>query len=188
MHEISLERRTGLPDALRYLLEDYPRNSWESHQEFHGLVSFWLDRHLLFRDILNAMRTQTDLVLDRAIEFEKFAGQLSRYARLFVGQLHGHHHIEDTHFFPLLMERDSRLQQGFTMLDADHQELDNQLHQFIDATNLVFDPPSGTDRFVLAGQFSTVLDQLEKLLDRHLADEEDLVVPLILKYGGEDLY
>ena len=38
-----------------------------------------------------------------------------------------------------------------------------------------------------AGRFQTELAKLEGLLDRHLIDEEDLIVPVILRYGAEDL-
>lgn len=188
MQELQLETRAGLPDALSFLLEEYPRDAWQQDQGFHGLVSFWLDRHVLFRNIVAAMREQTLQVLDRQIDTQHYAGQLSRYARLFVGQLHGHHHIEDSHFFPLLMERESKLKSGFAMLDADHHELDRQLAEFTDAANLIFEPQSDSQRLTAAGQFDGVLARLDNLLDRHLLDEEDLIVPLILKYGSDDLY
>jgi len=47
-----LRHRKGLPDALRVLLEQYPRALWESHQNFDGLTRFWLERHLMFRRAL----------------------------------------------------------------------------------------------------------------------------------------
>ena len=37
-----LETRQGLPDALRYLVEKYPRDIWESHRNFDELTRFWL--------------------------------------------------------------------------------------------------------------------------------------------------
>ena len=44
--DLKLDVRTGLPDALRVLYETYPREVWEGHQNFGGLVAFWLDRHM----------------------------------------------------------------------------------------------------------------------------------------------
>ena len=49
--DLALGVRAGLPDALRVLLADYPREGWESHPHFTGLVRFWLDRHLMFRPL-----------------------------------------------------------------------------------------------------------------------------------------
>jgi hypothetical protein len=39
----------------------------------------------------------------------------------------------------------------------------------------------------VAGLFQGELIKLEELLDRHLTDEEELIVPVILKYGSADL-
>ncbi len=53
--DLPLETRAGLPDALRVLLRDYPRERWGGDPNFHGLVSFWLGMHLHFRDALGTM-------------------------------------------------------------------------------------------------------------------------------------
>tara|TARA_B110000503_G_scaffold31596_1_gene51087 strand:- start:2423 stop:2554 length:132 start_codon:yes stop_codon:yes gene_type:complete len=37
------------------------------------------------------------------------------------------------------------------------------------------------------GKFEADLTQLEKLLDRHLNDEEELIVPVILKFGAPNM-
>ena len=39
---LSLARRDGLPDALRVLLAEYPREAWESHPNLTALMRFWL--------------------------------------------------------------------------------------------------------------------------------------------------
>ena len=41
---LSLARRDGLPDALRVLLAEYPREAWESHPNLTALMRFWLER------------------------------------------------------------------------------------------------------------------------------------------------
>ena len=38
-----------------------------------------------------------------------------------------------------------------------------------------------------AGRFRDELAHLEQLLDRHLIDEEELIVPVILRYGSAGL-
>ena len=45
MSDLNLETRDGLPEALRVLLEAFPREVWEGHENFGQLVRFWLDRH-----------------------------------------------------------------------------------------------------------------------------------------------
>jgi hypothetical protein len=98
--DLSLEARAGLPDALRILLADHPREAWEADPRFHGLVSMWIDRHLLFRRVLAVMRTDAEALLDRSLDPEAWGSRASRLGSHFVGDLHGHHHIEDEHYFP----------------------------------------------------------------------------------------
>ena len=60
----ALETRTGLPDALRVLLAEYPREAWETHDNFGALIRFWLDRHLRFRRLMETMTAETERALD----------------------------------------------------------------------------------------------------------------------------
>ena len=85
------------------------------------------------------------------------------------------------------MKFDERLKRGFALLDSDHHELDGQLHRFTDAANLVIKPSLTIDARSATGQLHDVLSQFERFLDRHLVDEEELIVPVILKYGTADL-
>ncbi|MEL6677435.1 MAG: hypothetical protein AAFQ51_01940 [Pseudomonadota bacterium] len=55
MSDLSLTARPGLPDALRVLAEAYPRDMWAAHPNFTKLTRFWLDRHLMFRDVLGRL-------------------------------------------------------------------------------------------------------------------------------------
>ena len=66
-----------------------------------------------------------------------------------------------------------------------HQALDINIHDLAQKTNLLFfalksakDPRPAAEN-VFAAQFN-----FEKFLNRHLSDEEELVVPIILEYGG----
>ena len=180
--DLSLETRTGLPDALRVLLADHPREAWEADPGFHGLVSMWLDRHLLFRRLMGLMCDDAEALLDRRLDPEGWAPRLSRLGGHFVGDLHGHHHIEDEHYFPLLVQRDARLERGFAILDADHKALDLHLARFVDDANAALQSDEEALR-TAAGRFHGNLLRLETFLDRHLTDEEELIVPVILRDG-----
>lgn len=179
-----LETRAGLPDALRVLLADYPRPLWEADAGFDGLIRFWLDRHLMFRRLLSDMTKDTQGFMDGRIGFDTYAGRLSRTGSGFVQHLHGHHQIEDAHYFPKLAGLDTRISTGFDILDADHHALDGHLGQFVELANAVFQDSDDTDA---AGRFHTGLLGLAGFLDRHLTDEEDLIVPVLLKFGSAGL-
>jgi hypothetical protein len=185
--DLALDARTGLPDALRVLLEDYPREAWEADPRFHGLVSFWLEMHLGFRQGLGAMRRDAEALLDRRLDPRAWAPRLARQGGGFVQHLHGHHGIEDHHYFPILATRDARLERGFAILDSDHQALDGHLDAFVRDADGALRALEAPSFLAEAGRFHDNLLRLERLLDRHLSDEEDLIVPVILRDGEAGL-
>jgi len=186
--ELRLANRSALPDALGVLLREYPRGEWRADPGFNDLIAFWLDRHMMFRRLMSEMRNGTEMLLDRKLEAEPFAGMVSRYGGMFVQQLHGHHMIEDQHYFPKLVTKDSRIEKGFEILDKDHHDLDGYLADFVSRANEVLGLRAERSRLQdAAGHFQGELARLEGLLDRHLVDEEDLIVPVILRYGADEL-
>jgi iron-sulfur cluster repair protein YtfE (RIC family) len=182
--DLALGTRAGLPDALRVLVEEIPREVWESHPQFGGMVQFWLERHLMFRQLLGQLTGDAELVLDRRLDIPGYAPRLSRFGGFFLNQLHGHHQIEDMHYFPQLAVLDLRIERGFAILDADHHALHGHLDAFATGANAVLsrarDEAAAREA---AGEFHALLGRFHKMLERHLTDEEDLVVPVILKSG-----
>ncbi|MBS1303093.1 hemerythrin domain-containing protein [Loktanella sp. SALINAS62] len=188
MTDLSLESRDGLPDALRVLLDSYPREGWTRDPGFNGLISFWLDRHMMFRRLMAEMQSGTERLLDRKDDPQGFARQLSRYGGMFVNGLHEHHMIEDSHYFPRLQLKDDRIARGFEILDADHHALDGHLNAFAEGANATLRQIDDRDRLQNeAGAFRDRLNEMARLLNRHLVDEEELIVPVILKFGSDDL-
>jgi hemerythrin-like domain-containing protein len=183
---LTLEHRRGLPEALQVLLKEHPREAWEADPNFNGLISFWLDRHMMFRKLGAIMLDEAKTLLDGRSGADHFARAVNHYGGTFVNQLHGHHQMEDHHYFPVLMTRDSRVERGFEMLDADHHALDGHLNAFVEAANDAI-KGMGNDPKVAASGFLDAVTELDGLLRRHLDDEEDLIVPVILKYGTEGL-
>lgn len=118
----------------------------------------------------------------------RFGPRFGRVAGFLLRELDSHHHIEDHHYFPRLVLLEPRLERGFSLLDADH----NALHETLEATARAADallralrgPPGGREA---ALRMVEATDGLGRLLDRHLADEEDIVAPLLLERGEEAL-
>lgn len=184
MDEItSLDRRDRLPDALRELLQDYPRDIWESHANFDGLTRFWLERHLMFRELLDKLEQGAEAALDRRIDPQLYRHQTQRLAGMFLNQLHGHHMIEDHHYFPQLSALEPKLERGFAILDADHHALDAHIHGLAETTNVMLRADIAAFE-AETGALHTALRGFGRFLDRHLTDEEDLIVPVILKHGA----
>ncbi|SPJ24274.1 hemerythrin domain-containing protein [Palleronia abyssalis] len=181
----ALEKREGLPDALRVLVDELPRGTWEAHPNFSPLTRFWLQRHLMFREILERLQGGTRGYLDGLMDADQYGRNTARMAQFFLQELHGHHSIEDHHYFPALTGLDGRLEKGFLILDADHHALDGHLNGLAEGTNAMLRGLSGADPKREAGLLDDRLTEFGTFLDRHLTDEEDLVVPVILKYAPE---
>jgi iron-sulfur cluster repair protein YtfE (RIC family) len=184
--EISLAVRSGLPDALRVLVEEYPREGWESHPNLTGLIRFWLERHLIFRRIQGLLIEETRGLIDGDRDPDAYARRLARLGNSFLGDLHGHHTIEDVHFFPRLQRLDARIASGFDLLEADHHEIDPRLQTLADRANAVLTAVrEGAPTAQGAGRLEAELVGLQAY--RHLTDEEELVVPVILAHPEADL-
>lgn len=182
MDDLDLASRTRMPEALRALLAQFPRDGWEAHPHFAGLVQFWLERHMMFRQLTQALQTDVEAALDKKLDPQQHKARLSRYGGMLVGQLHGHHQIEDNHYFPVLSTLEPTLDRGFGILDKDHHAMDGLLDRFTKSANGVLQGQGGE------GDFRTELLSFGKMLERHLEDEEDLIVPVILKHGPEGLH
>ncbi|KAF0675417.1 hemerythrin domain-containing protein [Profundibacterium mesophilum] len=185
--DLPLETRSGLPEPLRVLVRELPREGWESHGNFDQLTRFWLDRHLMFRDLLAKLRGGSEAFLDGRLEARRHGRETGRYAGFLLNELHGHHQIEDVHYFPKLAGLDPRIEAGFALLDADHHALDGHIHALAGTTNALLsalDKPAGEDAVRdAAGTMHEHLTAFEGFIDRHLTDEEELVVPTLLKFA-----
>ena len=184
---LRLDQRDGLPDALRELLAQYPRDGWAADPGFSALVRFWLDRHMMFRRVLAEMTDKSQSLLDNRLDPQHFTRALSRLGGMFVTGLHEHHMIEDHHYFPKLRLKDLRLDRGFDMLDADHHALDRHLTEFVTIANEVVTAQQSNGVIQTeTGRLLHEISNMSDLLDRHLTDEEDLIVPVILAHGAPD--
>jgi hypothetical protein len=91
--------------------------------------------------------------------------------------------------FPLFNAAEPRLVRGFDVLETDHGTIHAVMEQMADAANTFMrTEPSESDRMrYAADDYATAADRLMAMLDRHLGDEEDLVIPLFLDRGEEGL-
>lgn len=178
----ALDQRSGLPEALRVLADAFPREMWHGHQNFGEMVRFWMDRHGMFRQLIARIETDAQSLLDGNTDPNRYKAQLSRFGGLLLNELHMHHQVEDTHYFPRLITLDTRISSGFDLLEADHEAIDALLGRFATAANAVLGD-AGNDITPHVGVFLSEATAFHGLLERHLTDEEDLVVPVILKTG-----
>jgi hypothetical protein len=182
---LALAARAGLPDDLRFLLAAHPRPSWDA--ALGELGRFWLARHALFREVHGALLAETRAVAAGAADPAAFAPRLARLAGFLLGELDGHHRIEDVHYFPRLARLDPRLARGFALLDADHHALHDALEATAAEARALLAALGGAGAVPAAARGADAFDALGRLLDRHLADEEDIVAPLLIARGEASL-
>jgi hemerythrin-like domain-containing protein len=183
--ELALETRAGLPEDLKHLIARYPREAWTSHGNLGEMAKFWLSRHAMFRDLGSTLEEASAHFQNGKVGAREFAGFFAPRLQFFLQQLHAHHHVEDDHYFPIFRRADERLVRGFDMLDRDHDMLAAGIESSVSAANrflrAVEGPPEELAR--AADDYAGCGAKLLRGLVRHLDDEEDLVVPLILDRG-----
>ncbi len=177
-------RTQDMPEEMQLLLRSYPRDGWEAHPGFKDKTRHWLGAHQMFRRLGDIMRSETELYLDKSRSSRDYGARLSHYGGILVGNLHGHHGWEDRSYFPQLSAADPRFDAGLAILEKDHQALDVVLESFIDTANRTLelirhDEKSARDE---AGKLHRTTETIEAFLRRHLSDEEELAVPIILHH------
>ncbi len=177
-------RPQGLPDEMRLLLEAYPRDSWAAHPGFREKTRQWLGAHRMFRQMVERIRRDAEKYLDAQLAPQDYAGRLSHIGGALVGNLHGHHGWEDRSYFPELSGADPRFDAGLDVLEQDHADLDQVLDEFTRTANraiklIQLDEAQARDEI---GRLHGVAETIEAFLARHLTDEEELAVPIILHH------
>ena len=182
-HHFDIRTENMAPD-MRILLDQYPRDDWSAHPGFKEKTRHWLAAHQSFRQLAELLRTDAEGYLDKAIAPEEYGRRLSLYGNLLVANLHGHHSWEDRSYFPELSAADPRFDAGLEVLEKDHADLDVVLDAFTRTANraiklVQLDEAQAHDEVgLLHGTSQTI----EAFLQRHLSDEEELAVPIILHH------
>lgn len=173
-----------MPEDMGILLRDYPREAWPDHPHFARSIQNWMGAHQMFRQLGDITRKGAERFLDGKVSADEYAGRLSYYGDLLVRNLHGHHSWEDRTFFPELSRADSRFDDGLDVLEADHLVLDETLDRFTRSANRAIKLFQLDERQAReeVGDVQKCASDIEAFLARHLADEEDLVVPIILHH------
>jgi len=173
---------TGLPKDFAQLLQLHPRDSWQGHHNFSELTRFWLDRHESFRQVFTKLNKLSEAYL--SAPSDSFAQKTVRYTSFLLQQLEGHHQIEDQHYFPQISVLDSRAEKGFAMLDSDHDALHHLIEGTVSVTNNALTAiQNGIDARGAVEVLRKHQLNFQSQLLRHLSDEEELVVPVILEHG-----
>jgi hypothetical protein len=177
-----LDRRDGWSKQLSFLLERHPRTTWPARNS--ATVEFWLSVHERLRRDCAGLKTAGD---DYGAAPARLAVVAAPRLRGLVAAMHGHHQIEDFQYFPAFRRAEPRLSRGFDLLEQDHAQLQRgvaaalaALAELQAAAERSLEPATprlAAERYVRAAA------ALGSSLAKHLADEEELVVPLLIERG-----
>ena len=186
---LALARRSGWPEDLRVLMGRYPRERWDAHPNLGEMARFWLSRHAMFRELSVAIEQIAAHFRAGKLPPEEFARQFVPRLQFMLDQLNAHHQIEDLHYFPIFRVADDRLTRGFDVLEGDHHQIHADMARTAETANALLRAlQEGGDPMRRCGDnYADASGTLLKGLVRHLDDEEDLIVPLILDRSEEKL-
>jgi hypothetical protein len=186
---LALARRSGWPEDLRVLITRYPREQWQGHANLGEMARFWLSRHAMFRELATMIQAIEAQFRAGAMPAAEFPRQFVPRLQFLLSQLGVHHQIEDLHYFPIFRAADMRLARGFDVLEGDHHAIHADMAATAETANALLRALSANlagdaDALRRCGDaYAAASGALLKGLVRHLDDEEDLIVPLILDRG-----
>jgi hypothetical protein len=189
---LTADVRKGLPDELLELLRKYPRDQWADDSRLHGLAEGWLQRHNLFRELSVRIGGMTADLREGRTSPTTFLPLFQRRMGLLHGELDRHHRVEDDHYFPNFAAAAPKLQKGFDILDSDHRVIHGMMHSLGTASRELIAALSGDvsgrdgDAPRVAERLAAEIEGFDRTLLRHLEDEEDLIIPLILERTRDD--
>jgi hypothetical protein len=165
------------------LLERHPRATWPTARS--ASVAFWLGVH----ERLRRDAAGLDAAGDEHRSGRSSPAQLAVIAapRLhgLVAAMQGHHQIEDFEYFPEFRRAEPRLAAGFDRLEREHASLNISVDAAVAALGelrATAERAAEPATLKLAAQrYVDAAATLRANLLRHLHDEENLVVPLLLE-------
>lgn len=180
----ALASRDGITDDIAYLRAAYPKGDWAAHVNFGELCTFWLHVHQSLRAEGAAVERIIADLRDGRLDAHAFPQRFVPALNQFLGHLDGHHRIEDAVYFPKFRTLDPRMQRGFDLLEADHHAIHAALETTVaSARGLLASLTLPSHDTRAAETHAADASTLTRLLLRHLADEEDLVIPAMLAHG-----
>ena len=180
-----IDQRTGWPEELCVVLQDYPRDTWATTRS--SMARFWIDKHNYLRRQSAALQSANDDYRAERAGIEQFGSWIAPRLQGFLGELHGHHQIEDHHYFPAFRSAEPRLNPGFDVLNSDHELIHGGIMNIVESINefiATLQPENAGNndaRLRAADRYIEASKLLHSRLERHLQDEEDLIIPLMIR-------
>ncbi|NRA86678.1 MAG: hemerythrin domain-containing protein [Rhizobiales bacterium] len=181
--ENHISTRDGLPISIRSTLLEEAKSDWSKHPAYAKNARFFMNIHRQLinksQDIANTLEKMLDIP-DSDIQLAINQSKLIANSRHLFQFAHGHHQIEDHNYFPQFIRLQPSLEQAFELMDGDHNVIETTLHNAEQSLNSL--AQNGTTRDRLA-EFYKHSKGLNKIITRHIRDEEEVIIPIFLRHG-----
>ncbi|WP_069353322.1 hemerythrin domain-containing protein [Burkholderia cenocepacia] len=175
--------RTRLDTSIGLLLATLPREEWNRHANYAGMVEHLQGIH---RGILEhgAALAQALTALAEgkvgATQAPSLNRQLREGMKQYAEHLHAHHRIEDHQLFPGILQSYRRIERPLALLEADHRVLNAAVESF---ERVLRDYPADDAQVSAYDRLAQAAALTERAARRHIHDEEAIVVPPLLGMG-----
>jgi len=175
--------RTALPDKIQQHLLPLARQDWSKHPAFGGSAAFFISYHGNLLNTINSLVSQLEALMQLNQSKDFSLPQLQPILRsglYLVEKAHHHHQIEDVSYFPHFRKILPQFSTAMDLLDDDHLVLDKALHRLKHSIQQAYGQVQLSQYYVADLYEQAAL--LQKVLTRHLQDEEEIIIPIFLMY------
>ena len=159
-----------------FLYNKLPPDQWFA-ADYAYKTSGWLKVHTNIRKRQRILTQISEAYIDGEFDWAEYRSQILKRINMHILKLHQHHGVEDDGFFPEFIRMYPQLAPAFEILGHDHEYL-NALLDKLQIQNDELAKSEGEDK-ALAEQLHDTLVKVTDLLQQHLTDEEDLVIPIL---------
>ena len=159
-----------------FLYNKLPPDQWFA-ADYAYKTSGWLKVHTNIRKRQRILTQISEAYIDGEFDWAEYRSQILKRINMHILKLHQHHGVEDDGFFPEFVSMYPALAPAFEILGHDHEYL-NALLDKLQIQNDALAKSEGEDK-ALAEQLHETLVKVTDLLQQHLTDEEDLVIPIL---------
>ncbi|WP_201601861.1 hemerythrin domain-containing protein [Psychrobacter submarinus] len=159
-----------------FLYNKLPPDQWFG-ADYAYKTSGWLKVHTNIRKRQRILVQISEAYISGEFDWSEYRSQILKRINMHVLKLHQHHEVEDDGFFPEFVSMYPKLAPAFEILGHDHEYL-NELLDKLQIQNDQLARSEIEDK-ALAEELHKTLVAVTDLLQQHLTDEEDLVIPIL---------
>jgi len=159
-----------------FLYNKLPPDKWFG-ADYAYKTSGWLKVHTNIRKRQRILVQISEAYISGEFDWSEYRSQILKRINMHVLKLHQHHGVEDEGFFPEFVSMYPKLAPAFEILGHDHEYL-NELLDKLQIQNDQLARSEIEDK-ALAEELHKTLVAVTDLLQQHLTDEEDLVIPIL---------